>query len=124
MAQQRILVVDDDQKFLHFITEVLTGAGYDVRAAEGPLTAMMLAEEFQPSLIVVDIAMPGKDGLELSEELRVNQKTADIPRMFLTARTASEGMQPAQNVGAVAYLEKPVKTSTLLWTIKALLEGK
>lgn len=122
MSQPKILVIDDDTKFLHFITEVLIGAGYDVRGTEQPLSAVGLAEAFKPELILLDIAMPGKDGLQLANELHSNECTASIPRVFLTARPAHEAMPSAKEAGGLAYLEKPVKTSTLLWTVKMLLE--
>lgn len=116
------MVIDDDPKFLHFVTELLTGAGYDVRGAADPLVATAMAEEFAPELILCDVVMPGKDGLELAQELRSMEKTRAIPIMFLTARKASEGLKPATATGAVAYLEKPVQSSKLLWMIKSLLE--
>jgi DNA-binding response OmpR family regulator len=121
VSRPKILVVDDDTTFLHFITEVLIGAGYDVRGTEQPLSAATLAEEFKPHLILLDIAMPGKDGLQLADEFRSNEQTAHTPRVFLTARPARETMPPAKEAGGVAYLQKPVKTSTLLWTVKAIL---
>lgn len=124
MSQSRILVIDDDRNFLRFTSEVLTGAGYDVRALEEPFSVIALAEDFQPHLILLDITIPGKDGFQLAQELSAGKTTADIPRLFITAKSASEGSVLAKNVGGVAYLEKPVKTSTLLWTIKTILEKK
>lgn len=121
MAQPKVLVVDDDAKFLYFIIEVLIGAGYDVRGTDQPLSAVTLAEEFKPNLIILDIAMPGKDGLQIADDLRSSKETAKLPLVFLTARPASEALQSAQAAGGIAYLEKPVKTSTLLWTLKTLI---
>lgn len=116
MSRPRILVIDDDPKFLHFVTELLTGAGYDVRGSSEPLAATGLAEEFGPALVILDISMPGKDGLQIAQEL------AGVPVMFLTARKATGTLGDARESGAVAYLEKPVQSSKLLWMIKALLE--
>jgi DNA-binding response OmpR family regulator len=123
VGSTRILVVDDDPRFLRFVTEVLIGAGYDVRGSEDPLTAVDMAQEFKPNLAILDISMPGMDGLELAKALRKRAKTNRMPAMFLTARKATDGMEDAKNTGAVAYLEKPVQSSKLLWMIKALLEG-
>lgn len=126
VSGRRIFVVDDDPKFLRFVTEVLIGAAYDVRGTEDPLAAVTLAEEFAPHLMILDLSMPGKNGLELEKEFRARAKTSRIPMMFLTARKANEGIGDAKDSGAVAYLEKPVQSSKLLWMIRALLgeEGK
>lgn len=106
------------------MTEVLTGAGYDVRGIGDPLAAGGLAAEFRPHLLILDVGMPGKDGFELAEELRASAKTSRIPVMFLTARRATEGMEDARETGAVAYLEKPVQSSKLLWMVRTLLEKR
>jgi DNA-binding response OmpR family regulator len=82
----------------------------------------VLAEEFQPHLILLDVSIPGKDGFLLAEELAAGDQTSSIPPMSLTAMRAGDGRARAQDVGCSAYLETPVKTSTLLWKIKALLE--
>lgn len=75
MTRPKILIVDDDRKFLHFITEGLTGAGYDVRGVEDPLSTVAMAEEFLPNLVILDVSMPGKGGLELAKELHANPTT-------------------------------------------------
>ena len=123
--RRRILIVDDEPNILRFVTEVLIGAGYDVRCTDHPLEAVGLAEDFKPHLMILDMAMPGMDGLDLAEELRAGSKTSGIPVMFLTARKAADGMVDAKESGAMAYLEKPIHSSKLLWMIKALLnDGK
>ena len=116
-------MVDDDDRFLRFVTELLIGAGYDVRGTQDPLIAASLAEEYKPDLMILDLAMPGKDGVELARDLGAGANTSGIPVMFLTARPASEGMEGAKESGAVAYIEKPVPSSRLLWMIKTLLDG-
>jgi len=123
MARAKILIVDDESAFLRFITELLTGAGYDVRGSDDPFTATSLAQEFRPDLAILDIAMPGKDGIELAKELRRETRTFGMPVMFVSARKATEGAQEIKDSGAVAYLEKPVPSSKLLWTVKTLLEA-
>lgn len=122
VSRPRILVVDDDPKFLHFVTELLTGAGYDVRGTDDPLAAPALVDQFRPRLAILDISMPGKDGLELAQELRKGGRT-DLSVMFLTALRSADGMDDAKNTGAVAYLEKPVQSSKLVWMIRTLLEN-
>ncbi len=123
MGRAKILVVDDDSGFLRFVTEILIGAGYDVRGSDDPFSATSLAQAFRPDLAILDIAMPGKDGIELAKELRRESRTFGIPVMFVSARKATEGAQEIKDTGAVAYLEKPVPSSKLLWTVKTLLEA-
>jgi DNA-binding response OmpR family regulator len=113
--------VDDDPKFLHFVTELLTGAGYDVTSTSQASKAVRLAEEVRPRLAILDLAMPLKDGFELADELKANSKTSQIRCMFLTGRPASEGMEEAKDTGALAYLVKPIRSSSLLWMVRTVL---
>jgi len=121
VALKRILVADDDSKFLHFVTEVLTGAGYDVRAASDSDKVMEMAEFLEPDLVILDISMPGKDGFEVANELRSNPKTKTIRCMFITGHRDATYVKKTKAVGGVAYLEKPFQTSSLIWMVKTLL---
>lgn len=124
MGLSRILVVDDDSKFLRFLTELLTGAGYDVRAASDPTKVMEMAEFLAPDLVILDISMPGKDGFQVAQELRGNPKTKRVKCMFITAHRTATHIKQAKEAGGVAYLEKPFQSSSLLWMVKTLLTKK
>ncbi len=80
MAPSRILVVDDDPKFLHFVSELLIGAGYDVHCTGDPLRTVEMAEALRPDLVVLDVSMPGKDGFEIARELGARSGTRLSPR--------------------------------------------
>lgn len=121
MNRARILIADDDPQFLHFVSELLIGAGYDVHCAGEPLRIVEMAEALVPDLVVLDIAMPGKDGFAIAQELRDSSKLKGVRCMFLTGHPAATHVRDAKDAGGVAYLEKPVKSSTLLWMVKALL---
>ena len=121
MGLKRILVADDDSKFLHFISKVLIGAGYDVRAASDPGKVMEMAEFMKPDLVILDISMPGKDGFQVAEELRASPKTKGVRCMFITGHREASHVKKAKDAGGVAYLEKPFQTSSLLWMVKTLL---
>jgi CheY-like chemotaxis protein len=121
MARFRILVSDDDAKFLRFVTELLTGAGYDVWAASDSMKVVEMAELLSPHLVILDISMPGKDGFEVAGDLRANPKTRDVRIMFVTGYRNSTHVKRVKEVGSTAYLEKPFKSSTLIWMVKALL---
>jgi CheY-like chemotaxis protein len=116
-----ILVVDDDPKFLRFSTEILIGAGYDVHAASDPAQVKTMVASLAPDLIILDISMPGKDGFEVARELRASENTKHVPCMFITAHRDSTHVRNAKDAGGVAYLEKPVRSSSLIWMVKSLL---
>lgn len=121
---KRILVVDDDSKFLRFVTELLTGAGYDVRAASDPGKVQEMAESLAPDLIILDVSMPGKDGFEVARELRASPKTTGVRCMFITAHQQATHVKSAKDSGAIAYLKKPFQSSSLIWMVKTLLAKK
>ncbi len=121
MPSPSILLVDDDPKFLHFITEVLIGAGYDVHCTADPLRTVEMAEALKPDLVILDISMPGKDGFEIARDLRASSGVKAARILFLTAHRAATHIKSAKAAGGGAYLEKPVQSSRLLWMIKALL---
>ncbi|MET0103735.1 MAG: response regulator [Sedimenticola sp.] len=119
MTRHKILVVDDDELILNVITKGLTGAGYNVIAASNGRDAIRQGIEAQPDLAVLDIRMPGMDGIEAARELR---KQADIDSIFLTAYSDKELVKTAIKEGALGYLVKPVDTHQLVPSIEAALE--
>lgn len=118
---KRILVADDDSKLLHFVTEVLIGTGYDVRATSDPGKVMEMAEFMKPDLVILDISMPGKDGFRVAEELRASPNAKGVRCMFITGHREATHVKKAKDAGGVAYLEKPFQTSSLIWMVKTLL---
>lgn len=123
MAPSRILVVDDDRNFLRLVTEVLIGAGYDAMGCSDARPAGELASTFKPDLVILDISMPAKNGFELAKELSAAPGSRTPKIIFLTAHRAAENVRRAKASGGTAYLEKPVRSASLLWVIKTLLSG-
>ncbi len=121
MPTAHILIVDDEINFLHFVTEILIGAGYDAVGCSDPTQAVKLAATFKPDVVILDVSMPKKDGFQIAKELRRDPKTSAARIMFLTAHRAATNVKRAKAAGGIAYLEKPVRSSSLLWMIKALL---
>jgi DNA-binding response OmpR family regulator len=121
VASARILVVDDDPKFLHFVSELLIGAGYDVHCTGEPLRTVEMAEALIPDLVVLDISMPGKDGFQLAQDLRANAKTKSIRIMFLTGHPLATNPKKVKEVRGIAYLQKPFQSTNLIRIVKALL---
>jgi DNA-binding response OmpR family regulator len=117
-AKPRILVVEDEQSLRETLTYNLKREGYDVLAAEDGLAGLGLARSMQPDLVVLDIMLPGMDGLEVCRILR---QEMNVPILMLTARTEEIDRVVGLEVGADDYVTKPFGMRELLARIRALL---
>lgn len=117
----RILVVDDDLDSLKLIGLMLQGQGYQIIAAQSGLQALNKALNENPDLILLDIMMPGMDGLEVCRRLRADPRTADIPVIMFTAKTQVEDKVAGFEAGADEYLTKPIHPAELLTRVEAVL---
>ena len=79
---------------------------------------------FAPDLVVLDVSMPGKTGFEVARELRSNLATTGVRCMFITAHRSTTHVKEAKESGGIGYLEKPFRSSSLLWMVKSLLAQK
>lgn len=114
-----ILVVDDDQRLRELLGRYLVENGFRVSAAEHAAAARERLRALQPDLIVMDVMMPGENGLELTEVLR--RENAVTPILLLTARGAPEDRIAGFEAGADDYLPKPFDPRELVLRIRALL---
>ncbi|MBI4771908.1 MAG: response regulator transcription factor [Chloroflexi bacterium] len=118
MSGPRILVVDDEPSILNLVSAYLRPEGYDVRtAADGP-SGLQAARVFKPDLIVLDIMLPGMDGLEVLTRLR---RESPVYVILLTAKTEETDKIVGLSVGADDYLTKPFSPRELAARIKAAL---
>lgn len=116
----RILIVEDDATIGRFVELELAHAGYDVaRFVEGE-AALDAVEEFAPDLIVLDLMLPGMDGLEVARALR--ERHFNMPILMLTARSQTQDVVSGFDAGADDYLRKPFEIPELLSRIRALLK--
>ena len=115
---RRILVVDDDPLVATTIQRVLRPEGYEVDIALGGAAALDQARDRRPDLVVLDVMMPGMDGLEVCRQLRVDR---ELPILFLTARTTTADRVRGLDSGADDYLVKPFAYAELLARVRALL---
>jgi two-component system alkaline phosphatase synthesis response regulator PhoP len=118
MTATKILVVDDEPTIVNTVSAYLEREGFAVRTAlDGP-TALEIAKSFQPDLIVLDIMLPGMDGLELLNTLR---RDSDVYVLLLTARTEETDKIVGLTMGADDYMTKPFSPRELVARVKAIL---
>ena len=108
----KILVVEDDQSLRELIRLHLSNAGYEVRVAEDGIAAGYVVLRDPPDLIISDVHMPHMDGFTFVAALRADPALPRFPVIFLTSHT--EGDDIGKELGAVAYLGKPVRSDRLL----------
>ncbi len=124
MSQNRILLVDDEKDILEFLSYNLEKEGFLVASCSDGQSAIDLLDEFQPQLIVLDVMMPGIDGIEACEQIRSNSKYDHILITFLTARSEDYSQVAGLEAGADDYIKKPIKPKVLVSRVKALLRRK
>jgi two-component system response regulator MprA len=115
---RRILVVDDDPMIATTVQRVLRPEGYEVEVALSGAAALDQAREKRPDLIVLDVMMPGIDGLEVCRQLRAD---GNLPILLLTARGGTADRVRGLDTGADDYLVKPFAYAELLARVRALL---
>ncbi len=122
MKTKRILLVDDNESFCRPLSKILQGVGYEIQSANDGFAALKLFRQLPFDLVITDIVMPGKEGLETIMELRRLQ-----PGILIIAISGDGSIDPvsyllmAQRLGAVATLEKPFSAQQILELIASLL---
>jgi two-component system response regulator MprA len=119
MADASVLLVDDDPRILRMLQRTLDADGYAVAAVADGGAALASVERSVPDLIVLDVAMPGLDGLAVTR--RVRAKRLGVPILLLTARDALEDRVAGLDAGADDYLVKPFAVEELTARVRALL---
>lgn len=119
---ERILVVDDDAAVTSLLKRGLSYEGYQVDTAASGVTGLTVARECSPDLVILDIMMPGIDGLEVLRRLRTAD--AQLPVMMLTAKDTPPDQIHGLEVGADDYVVKPFNFEILLARVRALLRRK
>jgi len=110
----KILVIEDDPSFLRYLTHILDREGYEVQSASNGLVGLRKAREDKPSLIILDVMLPGLDGFEVCHRIREDESTAAIPVIMLSAKGQDEDKNTALRVGADIFYSKPVDRPVLL----------
>ena len=118
---QRILVVDDDRQIVRLVSSYLEEAGYVTLAAHDGETAMHALRAERPDLVVLDIGLPGRDGLDITRWLRNDPHLSHTPILMLTARVEDVDKIVGLELGADDYLTKPFNPREVLARVRAIL---
>jgi DNA-binding response OmpR family regulator len=120
-AKQSVFVVEDESDIARLVQHHLSSAGYGVHVFGGIAGVIAEAERLRPSLFLLDIMVPGGDGLELCRQIRQNPVLAPTPVIFLTARAAEADRVTGFDLGADDYITKPFSPRELVARVKAVL---
>jgi CheY-like chemotaxis protein len=124
MPGEPILIVDDNPANLKLARVMLAAEGYEVRGAIDAEEALVVLSSFRPRLILMDLQLPGMDGLTLTRRLKADAATAHIPILALTAYAMKGDEEKALEAGCDGYITKPIDTRGLPRTIATLLAGR
>ncbi|ETR72017.1 MAG: two-component system, OmpR family, phosphate regulon response regulator PhoB [Candidatus Magnetoglobus multicellularis str. Araruama] len=124
MGKQKILIVDDEEDILELLRYNLTREGYIIISAMSGEDAIKKGVADSPDLILLDLMLPGIDGLEATKRLKNNHKTSDIPIIMLTAKGEEADVVTGLELGADDYITKPFSPRVVIARLKAVLRRK
>ncbi|MFH2046736.1 MAG: response regulator [Pseudomonadota bacterium] len=121
MPKEKIMVVDDEEDILELIRHNLAREGYRIVCASDGESAVNMAKTEKPDVIVLDLMLPGIDGLEVAKKLKYNQQTRNIPIVMLTAKGEDADIVTGLEIGADDYITKPFSPRVLIARIRAVI---
>jgi two-component system alkaline phosphatase synthesis response regulator PhoP len=121
LEKQRVLAVDDDKDILELLSYNLGKEGFDVKTLQKSDAVVSIARKFKPDLIILDIMMPGADGIETCQKLRDRKEFDDVYISFLTARGEEYSEVAGFESGADDYLIKPIRPRALVSRINSII---
>ena len=124
MAGEPILIVDDNPTNLKLARVMLAAEGYEVRVAVDAEEALAVLDGFRPRLILMDLQLPGMDGLTLTRRLKEDPATRDVAILALTAYAMKGDEEKARQAGCDGYITKPIDTRALPVVISRVLAGQ
>jgi DNA-binding response OmpR family regulator len=119
--KKNILVVDDEIGALTLIGIMLERGGFSVLKAKDATSALAVLDQNTPDMIILDVMMPGMDGIELCQVIRQRDDTGDTPVLILSARGDAESVMRGMNAGANDYLPKPILHHDLVAKVRSML---
>ena len=124
MARQKVLVVDDEEDILELVEYNLAKNGFDVTCVATGEEALKAARSQSPDTVVLDLMLPGVDGLNVCRTLKTDPKTKTIPILMLTAKGEEADVVAGLEMGADDYITKPFSPKILVARVKAVLRRK
>ena len=124
MAKPRILVIEDERTLVKTLEYNFEREGFDVVASHDGAEGLRKAQTILPDLILLDLMLPGLNGLEICREIRAGERTKDIPIIMLTARAEETDQVVGFSMGADDYVTKPFQIRVLVQRVKALLRRR
>src|SRR5262245_4846727 len=121
MAKPRILIIEDERGLTEVLSYNLQREGYEVLVAHDGQEGLRKAQMQLPDLVILDLMLPGMDGLEVCRELRGGERTRNVPILMLTAKAEETDQVVGFTMGADDYVPKPFSVKVLLQRVKALL---
>ncbi|HEV8310854.1 MAG TPA: response regulator [Methylomirabilota bacterium] len=122
MAGELILIVEDHEKNRKLVRDVLQVKGYRTLECEAAEDGIRLAQEHRPALILMDIQLPGMDGIAALGHLRADPRTRDIPVLAVTASAMTHNRQQIMAAGFDGYQSKPINVKGFLEAVRAMLD--
>jgi two-component system, OmpR family, response regulator MprA len=119
--QLKVLVIDDEENIIELIKLGLKYEGFQVESASDGSEGLAAAQRIDPNVIILDLMLPGMDGLEVMRQLRMNPTTRDIPVLMLTAKDEVQDRVTGLKTGADDYLAKPFSFEEFVARIRAIL---
>jgi two-component system, OmpR family, response regulator RpaA len=116
-----ILAVDDEADLLGTLSRLLGREGYEMGEATSGEQALMKINQRRPDLLILDVMMPGMDGISVCKQLRVDNRYVDLPILFLTAKNSTDDVVAGLDVGGDDYIMKPFEVAELSARVRALL---
>jgi two-component system cell cycle response regulator DivK len=123
MAGERVLIVEDNEKNMKLFRDVLQATGYETLEATNGEDAIAAALEHLPDLVLMDVQLPGVDGLEALRRLRDDERTAGMRIVALTAQAMAGDRERFLDSGFDGYISKPVNVAEFIDTVKRYAEG-
>src|SRR5947199_2077225 len=116
-----ILVVDDERDIRDMLSYNLSKEGFSVMTCPDGIEALAILAKHPVALVILDIMMPGIDGFEVTRRIRAKKETADLPVIFLTAKSAEVDQLLGLELGADDYVQKPVSPRVLVARVKSVM---
>jgi DNA-binding response OmpR family regulator len=119
-----ILVIDDNDVQLNYMTDLLTQKGFSVKTSTDSLTAVEMMLKINPRVVILDIMMPHLDGYSILKKMRDQKSLKKLPVIIYTGKSYPIDEKKARDLGANSYLVKPVKGSVIIEEIRKYIESR